>query len=157
MICIACERAGVSSWLWGKVSKYEQWGSIKRNGSKCWSHNGSDMSWPRLQRVIGETGGYLKGTCVWAIWGVGTDKVRYFINLYLRKSRWWWEFHCFICFVTMSVHVRVCVCWQMDSRRPQKRRWRWKKLRLCFPGPYMIAFYAHEEAWALASSFGYSI
>lgn len=44
---------------------------------------------------------------MWAIWGVGTGKVRYFISWYLRKSRWWWEFHCLICFVTVSVPVRV--------------------------------------------------
>lgn len=157
MICIACERAGVSSWLWGKVSKHEQWGSIKRSGSKCWSHNGSDKSWPRLQRVPGETGGHLKGTCVWAIWGAGTGKVRYFISWYLRKSRWWREFHCLICFVTVSVPVRVCACWQVDFRTPQKGGWRWKRLRLCYPGPYMIPSYAHEEARALVLSFGYSI
>lgn len=51
----------------------------------------------------------------------------------------------------------ACACWQVDFRTPQKVGWRWKRLRLCYPGPCMIPSYAHEEARALVSSFGYSI
>lgn len=50
----------------------QQLRSIKWSWSKWWLWNSSDMSWPRLQRVIHETGDYQKGT--YASYLVGGDR-----------------------------------------------------------------------------------